>query len=112
MTKSLLFALALSWLVTLAHPAAAQTPAPFAKGADISWITQMEQANYLFYNEMGVQKELFQLLHDYDMSATQPCRPRFTASPGSWCGWWSRPGGWPGGLMRWPWAARPPVSTS
>ena len=86
MTKSLLFALALSWLATLAHPAAAQTPAPFAKGADISWITQMEQANYLFYNEAGVQKDLSQLLRDYDMSATQPCRPRFIASPGSWCG--------------------------
>ena len=112
MTKSLLFALALSWLATLAPPAAAQTPAPFAKGSDISWITQMEQANYLFYNETGVQKDLSQLLRDYDTSATQPCRPRFTASPGSWCGWWSRPSGWPGGLMRWPWAARPPVSTS
>ena len=82
MTKSLLFALALSWLVTLAHPAAAQTPAPFAKGADISWITQMEQANYLFYNETGVQKELFQLLRDYDMNTI---RLRVWVNPAS--GW-------------------------
>ncbi|HEX8327232.1 MAG TPA: glycosyl hydrolase 53 family protein [Hymenobacter sp.] len=84
MKKPFLLLLALSWLASLAHPAAAQTPAPFAKGADISWVTQMEQANYLFYDQTGVQKELFQLLRGYDMNTI---RLRVWVNPaGGWNG--------------------------
>jgi arabinogalactan endo-1,4-beta-galactosidase len=51
-------------------PATAQTTPPaFAKGADISWVTQMEASNYQFYNKAGQQKDLFQLLQgDYAMN--------------------------------------------
>src|ERR1019366_2600581 len=36
----------------------------FAKGADISWITQMESQNIKFYDKSGTQKDLFQILKD------------------------------------------------
>ncbi len=54
-----------SWL-----PAAAQAPTPaFAKGADVSWVTEMEAANYKFYNRAGAQQDLFQLLQaDYALN--------------------------------------------
>ncbi|UOQ96832.1 glycosyl hydrolase 53 family protein [Hymenobacter sp. 5317J-9] len=79
----LLLALLAVWSGTI--PAAeAQTPAPFAKGADISWVTEMERANYLFYNEAGVQQDLFRLLRDHDMNAI---RLRVWVNPaGGWNG--------------------------
>ncbi|MDB5235981.1 MAG: type sorting protein [Hymenobacter sp.] len=84
MKKNLLLLLATCWLVVCANPAAAQTPAPFAKGADVSWVTQMEQANYLFYNDAGVQQDLFQLLRAKDMNAI---RLRVWVNPaGGWNG--------------------------
>jgi arabinogalactan endo-1,4-beta-galactosidase len=52
------------------RPAAAQTTTPaFARGADISWVTQMEASNYVFYNKAGQAKDLFQLLQsDYALN--------------------------------------------
>jgi len=44
-------------------------PIDFAKGADISWITQMENAGKLFYNSSGVQKDCFQLMKDIGMNS-------------------------------------------
>lgn len=73
-----------SLLIGPAYRAAAQTPAPFAKGADVSWVTQMEQSNYRFYNEAGTAQDLFQLLHDHDMNAI---RLRVWVNPtGGWNG--------------------------
>ncbi|MBD2722042.1 glycosyl hydrolase 53 family protein [Hymenobacter armeniacus] len=87
MTKPVLLFLLLTLLAVFGGggPAAqAQTPAPFAKGADISWITEMERANYLFYNEAGVQQDLFRLLRDHDMNAI---RLRVWVNPaGGWNG--------------------------
>ena len=34
----------------------------FAKGADISWLTQMEASNYAFYDSTGAKKDCMQLL--------------------------------------------------
>jgi arabinogalactan endo-1,4-beta-galactosidase len=83
MKKTVLF-LALNLLVGLLHRASAQTTPVFAKGADISWVTQMEQANYRFYNEAGVQQDLFRLLRDHDMNAI---RLRVWVNPaGGWNG--------------------------
>jgi arabinogalactan endo-1,4-beta-galactosidase len=83
MKKSLLV-LALSLLVALLPRAHAQTTPAFAKGADISWITQMEQANYRFYNEAGGQQDLFQLLRGYDLNTI---RLRVWVNPaGGWNG--------------------------
>lgn len=36
----------------------------FAKGADVSWVTEMEAANLKFYNNAGTQQDLFQILKD------------------------------------------------
>jgi len=45
------------------------TPVPaFAKGADISWITQMEAAGIKFYSGGGVQKDCFDLLKSLGMN--------------------------------------------
>lgn len=68
MMRSLLLLLIMGALTGLPRHAAAQTPAAFAKGADVSWVSQMEAANYRFYNESGTQQDLFQLLHDHDMN--------------------------------------------
>ncbi|MDO7884159.1 glycosyl hydrolase 53 family protein [Hymenobacter cheonanensis] len=60
----LLVLLAASW-----RPAAAQTTPAFAKGADISWVTEMEASNYKFYNKAGAQQDLFALLkNDYALN--------------------------------------------
>jgi len=60
----LLVLLAASW-----HPLAAQTTPAFAKGADISWVTEMEASNYQFLNKAGAQQELFALLkNDYALN--------------------------------------------
>ena len=84
MIKNLFFLLTVGLLAGMTHRVAAQTPAPFAKGADISWVTQMEQANYRFYNEAGTQQDLFQLLRDHDMNAI---RLRVWVNPaGGWNG--------------------------
>ena len=36
----------------------------FAKGADVSWVTELESQGYTFVNAMGTQKELMTLLKD------------------------------------------------
>ena len=61
------------WLLLLAllasRPAAAQTTPAFAKGADISWVTELEANNYKFYNRAGAQQDLFPLLkNDYALN--------------------------------------------
>ena len=82
--KKTLHLLVLCLLSGLGYHAAAQTPAPFAKGADVSWVTQMEQSNYHFYNEAGTPQDLFQLLHDHDLNTI---RLRVWVNPaGGWNG--------------------------
>jgi len=39
------------------------------KGADVSWLTEMEGAGRKFYNSAGVEKECMQLLKDLGMNA-------------------------------------------
>lgn len=36
----------------------------FARGADVSWVTELEHKGYTFANQDGAQKELMQLLRD------------------------------------------------
>ena len=74
----------LALLVGLAQPIHAQATAPFAKGADVSWVTQMEQSGYRFHNEAGTQQDLFQVLKGYDMNTI---RLRVWVNPtGGWNG--------------------------
>lgn len=40
----------------------------FAKGADISWLPQMEATGYKFYNTNGVQQDCFQILKDHGIN--------------------------------------------
>lgn len=38
--------------------------ANYAKGADVSWVSQMEASSIKFYNNAGTQQDLFQILKD------------------------------------------------
>lgn len=40
----------------------------FAKGADISWLPQMEASRFKFYDDNGVQQDCFQILKDHDIN--------------------------------------------
>ena len=55
----------------------------FAKGADVSWLTQMEAANYKFYNSSGVQEDCMQILKEKGMNTI---RLRAWVNPADgWC---------------------------
>ena len=43
-------------------------PANFAKGADVSWVTEMEAAGRKFYNNAGQEKECMELLKSLGMN--------------------------------------------
>ena len=63
-----------------------ETPAEpaFVKGADISWITEMEGNGYLFYNDSGNAAECTALLKEAGFNAV---RYRVWVNPaGGWCG--------------------------
>ncbi len=56
----------------------------FAKGADVSWLTEMEANGVKFYNANGKSTECMSLLRDLGMNAI---RLRVWVSPdGGWCG--------------------------
>lgn len=40
----------------------------FVKGADISWLPQMEATGYKFYNDKGVEQDCFQILKDHGIN--------------------------------------------
>ena len=73
---------ALFLLFSIYAPAAwAQT---FAKGADVSWITQMEASGYRWQNDNGQQQDLLQILKDHGMNTI---RLRVWVNPsGGWNG--------------------------
>ena len=41
---------------------------PFAKGADVSWLTEMEAAGRKFYNSTGTEQDLFAILKNLGMN--------------------------------------------
>ncbi|WP_423840412.1 arabinogalactan endo-1,4-beta-galactosidase [Vibrio mytili] len=43
----------------------------FVKGADISWITQMEDNGYEFYNDWGYRQDVLSILRDHGMNAVR-----------------------------------------
>lgn len=58
--------------------------AQFAKGADVSWITQMEASGYRWSNDNGTQQDLLQILKDHGMDTI---RLRVWVNPsGGWNG--------------------------
>lgn len=59
-------------------------PAALAKGADVSWVTQMEKDGRRFYNSAGQQTECMALLKSLGMNSI---RLRVWVAPeGGWCG--------------------------
>src|SRR5882724_13488191 len=55
----------------------------FAYGSDVSWLTQMEASGYKFYNNSGVQQDLFTILGGKGINAI---RLRVWVNPsGGWC---------------------------
>jgi arabinogalactan endo-1,4-beta-galactosidase len=49
-------------------PSKIPSPFIFSKGADVSWLPQMEATGYTFYDSDGSQKECLQLLKDRGMN--------------------------------------------
>ncbi|MCG3721583.1 arabinogalactan endo-1,4-beta-galactosidase [Vibrio cincinnatiensis] len=43
----------------------------FTKGADISWLTQMENSGYQFYNDWGYRQDVLSILRDHGMTAVR-----------------------------------------
>jgi arabinogalactan endo-1,4-beta-galactosidase len=66
--KTKIFAILLS--VTLSGFAATKQAKnePFAKGADISWLPQMEASGYKFYNEKGKPEDCLKILKNYGIN--------------------------------------------
>lgn len=61
------------------------TTSAFAKGADIGWVTEMEQKGMKFYNAKGVETDCFQLMKDLGLNAI---RLRVWVNPSehnNWC---------------------------
>jgi arabinogalactan endo-1,4-beta-galactosidase len=55
----------------------------FARGADVSWLTEMEHGGVKFYDESGSEKECMALLRDVGMNSI---RLRVWVDPdGGWC---------------------------
>jgi arabinogalactan endo-1,4-beta-galactosidase len=50
-------------------PKPVQAAAAFAKGADVSWLSEMEYYNWSFYNDSGVKQDLLQILKDHGMNS-------------------------------------------
>jgi arabinogalactan endo-1,4-beta-galactosidase len=50
------------------NPGPPPEPSNFAKGADVSWITEMESAGRKFYNSAGQEKECMELLKSLGMN--------------------------------------------
>ena len=77
--------LTLAMMAMLSGHASAQTT-DFARGADVSWSTEMEAGGKHFYDSDGRQTELMQLLHSIGMNAV---RLRVWVNPeteyGAWC---------------------------
>ena len=59
------------------------TTSTLVKGADVSWLTQMEASGYKFYNNDGTRQDLIQILKDKGMNAI---RLRAWVNPADgWC---------------------------
>lgn len=64
-------------------PDTTKNPDAFAKGADISWLTEMEASGYKFYTRSGQQKDCYAVLQELGMNAV---RLRAWVNPADgWC---------------------------
>lgn len=67
--KKLLFAILL--LTVFLQSCQKETPPAFAKGADVSWLPQMEATGYQFLDENDQEADVLQLLKDRGMDAVR-----------------------------------------
>lgn len=67
MKKSVYLLLAICLLV-FAFDASAKKTA-FAKGADVSWLPQMEASGYVFYNQQGKPEDCLKILKDHGINS-------------------------------------------
>ena len=68
---------------TTSTTAAVTAATTFANGSDVSWVTQMEASGFKFYNNSGVQQDLFTILGGKGINAI---RLRVWVNPsGGWC---------------------------
>jgi arabinogalactan endo-1,4-beta-galactosidase len=68
---------------TAAVTAQALAASTFANGSDVSWVTQMEASGIRFFNNSGVQQDLFTILAGKGINAI---RLRVWVNPsGGWC---------------------------
>ena len=51
------------------NPEEVKTDSTFAKGADISWLPQMEASGYTFHNDKGEAEDCFKILKDHGINA-------------------------------------------
>lgn len=55
----------------ITNPPPSSTPTSFAKGADISWVTQMEASGKKFYNAAGAEMECITLMKSLGMNTVR-----------------------------------------
>ena len=58
-------------LATCTTTGLAQQAGSFAKGADVSWLSEMEAAGYRFYSDAGQAQDLLQILKDHGIDAVR-----------------------------------------
>jgi len=69
MKKQFLIAGAFALLALSCFAQAKMKSTTFAKGADVSWLPEMEASGYTFYNDKGKKEDCFKILKDHGMNA-------------------------------------------
>ena len=69
MKKQFLIAGAFAFLALSCFAQAKTKSTAFAKGADISWLPEMEASGYTFYNDKGKKEDCFKILKEHGMNA-------------------------------------------
>ncbi|MDO5524059.1 MAG: glycosyl hydrolase 53 family protein, partial [Bacteroidia bacterium] len=73
MRKTFTYILFILLIASACQPQAIEkaTDDAFAKGADISWLPQMEATGYIFYNKDGKQEDCFKILKDLGINSVR-----------------------------------------
>lgn len=66
--KKVIFRFCIITFVLVFSSNIANAKTPFSKGADISWLPQMEATGYKFYNDKGIEEDCFKILKDHGMN--------------------------------------------
>lgn len=65
----LLIIISISLLTSCGITKQAQGKSAFAKGADVSWLPQMEASGFKFYNENGIDEDCLKILKDHGINS-------------------------------------------